>query len=115
MREWEVNEEITSRGCSILLSEAVLDAVFTSGVFPFDRTVDTSDHAGAAFETAGKFHNHLSFLIQGVEVCGTGIDTETLLAGMADFLIQKNVGFLIVFKGIQGKLFGNLHQASKME
>ena len=103
------------QGGGFSLSEAVLNAVFTSGIFPFHRAIDAGDHAGATFETAGKFHHHLSFLIQGVEVCGTGIDTETLLAGMADFLIEKNMGFLIVFKSIKRKLFGNLHQASKME
>jgi hypothetical protein len=93
----------------VALSEAVLNAVFTSGVFPFHRAIDAGDHAGATFETAGKFHHHLSFLIQGVEVCGTGIDTETLLAGMADFLIQQDMGLLIVFKSIKRKLFGDFH------
>jgi len=106
----EVNERE-----GILLSEAVLDAVFTSGVFPFHRAIDAGDHAAAAFKTAGKFHHHLSFLIQGVEICRAGIDTEPLLADMADFLIEKNMGFLIVFKGIEGQLLSNLHRASKME
>ena len=100
------------QGGGFSLSEAVLDSVFTSGIFPFDRTIDASDHAGAAFETAGKFHHHLSFLIQGVEVCRAGIDTETLLAGLADFLIEKNMGFLIVFKGIEGQLLSDYHRAS---
>ena len=112
MRKWEVNEEITSRECSILLSKAVLDAVFTSGVFPFHRAIDAGDHAGPAFETAGKFYHHLSLFIQGVKICRTGIDTEPFLAGMADFLIEKNMGFLIVFKSVKRKLFGDLHQAS---
>ena len=100
MRKWEVNEEITSRECSILLSEAVLDAAFTAGILPFDGAIDAGDHAGPAFETAGKFYHHLSLFIQGVKICRTGIDTEPLLTGMADFLIEKDVGFLIVFKGI---------------
>jgi len=100
------------QGGGLSLSEAVLDAVFTSGIFPFDRTIDASNHAGPAFETAGKFHHHLSFLIQGVKICRAGIDTEPLLAGMADFLIQKDVGLLIVFKGIEGQLLSDLHQAS---
>ena len=103
------------QGGGFSLSEAVLDSVFTSGIFPFDRTIDASDHAGSAFETAGKFHHHLSFLIQGVEVCRAGIDAESLLAGVTDFLVEKNMGFLIVFKSIESQFFGNLHQASKME
>jgi len=76
---------------------------------PFDRTIDAGDHAGAAFEAAGKFHDHLSFLIQGVKVCRAGIDAETFLTGMADFLIEKNMGFLIVFKGIESQLLSDLH------
>ena len=99
----------------VALSEAVLNAVFTSGVFPFHRAIDAGDHAGATFETAGKFHHHLSFLIQGVKVCRAGIDTETLLAGLADFLVEQDVGLLIVFKGIEGQLLSNFHRASKME
>src|SRR4030042_2927125 len=100
------------QGGGFSLSKAVLDAVFTSGVFPFHRAIDAGDHAGSAFETAGKFHHHLSFLIQGVEVCRAGIDTEPLLTGMTDFLVEKNMGFLIVFKGIEGQLLSDFHRAS---
>jgi len=106
----EVNERE-----GILLSEAVLDAVFTSGVFPFHRAIDAGDHAGAAFETAGKFHHHLSFLIQGVEVCRAGINTEPLLAGLADFLVEEDMGLFIVFESVESELLGDFHQASKTE
>ena len=100
------------RGGGVALSETVLDAVLTAGIFPFDRTIDASDHAGATFETSGKFHHHLSLLIQGVEVCRAGIDTESLLASLADFLVQQDMGLLIVFKSIEGQLLSNFHRAS---
>ncbi len=91
-------------GSGFSLSEAVLDAVFALGVFPFHGAIDAGDHAGATFETTGKFHDHLSFLIQGVEICRAGIDAESFLAGVADFLVEKDVGLFIVFKGIESQL-----------
>lgn len=82
------------------LSETVLDAVFVAGVMPFDRTIDAGDHAGPAFKAAGELHYHLSLLIQGIEVGRAGIDAEPLLTGATDFLVEKDMGLLIVFKGI---------------
>src|SRR4030042_3277758 len=99
------------QGGGFSLSKAVLDAVFTSGVFPFHRAIDAGDHAGATFETAGKFHYHLSFLIQGVEVCGTGIDTETLLAGLADFLVQQDMSLVVIFESVESELLGDFHRS----
>jgi hypothetical protein len=82
------------------LSEAVLNTKSTPGVFPLDGTIDTGDLAGAAFQTACIFDHHLSFLIQRIKVCRTGINTETFFAAMADFLVKRDMGFFIVFKGI---------------
>jgi hypothetical protein len=81
----------------LFLSEAVLDTEFTAGIFPFDRAIDAGDHASAAFKTAGELHNHLSLFIQGIQVGRAGIDAEPFLAGMTDFLVEKDMGFLIVF------------------
>ncbi len=84
-----------------LLAETVLDAVFAAGVSPFDRAVNAGNHAGTTFETTGKFYNHLSFLVEGVEVCRASIDAESFLTGVAYVLIEKDMGFLVIFKSIQ--------------
>ncbi len=94
-----------------LSSETVLDAILTSWIIPFDRAIGASDHTGATFEAAGKFDHHLSLLIQGVEICRTGIDAEPFLAGVADFLVKRDVALLVVFKSIQSKLLSNFHLA----
>jgi len=93
----------------LFLSEAVLDTEFTAWIFPSDRAIDAGDHAGATFETAGEFYDHLSLFIKGIEICRAGIDTEPFLAGMADLLVEKDMSFLVVFKSINGYLFGNFH------
>jgi hypothetical protein len=71
-------------------------------IFPFDGAVDTSDLAGAAFQTTGKFDTHLSLLVKRIEVCWTGINTETFFAVLTDFLVDVDMGFFVVFKGIEG-------------
>jgi hypothetical protein len=86
--------------CHLFLSETVLDTEFTAGIFPIDRAIDAGNHAGAAFETACEFHDHLSFFIKGIEVGRTGINAEPFLAGMTDVLVEEDMGFLIVFEGI---------------
>jgi hypothetical protein len=91
------------------LSKAVLNTKSTPRVFPFDGTIDAGDLAGAAFQTAGIFDYHLSFLIQRIEVCRAGINTETFFAVMTDFLIDLYVSLFIIFKGIESQFFGNLH------
>jgi hypothetical protein len=97
------------REARYLLSEAVLDAIFTPGISPFDRTVDTGNHTGATLQTTGKFDHHLSLFIEGVKVGRTGIDAEPFLAGLTNFLIEEDVGLLVVFKGIQSELLSDLH------
>jgi len=82
----------------------------TPGVFPLDGAINTSDLASAAFQTTGKFHHHLTLFIKRVEVCRTGINAEPFFAGVADFLIERDMGFFIVFKSIEGQLFGDLHE-----
>ena len=71
--------------------------------------VDTGDRTGTAFETTGKFNGHLPFLGERVEVCRTGIDTESLPAGMTNLLVEKDMRVFVVLKGIQGQLLGNFH------
>jgi hypothetical protein len=73
----------------------------TPGIFPFDRTVDTGDLAGATFQTTGKFDHHLSLFIKGIEVCRTGIDTKTFLTVLTDFLIERDMGLFVILKGVQ--------------
>jgi len=90
----------------------VLDAKPAFGIFPSNRAVDAGDHARAAFETPGKFDGHLSFLGQSVKICRAGIDAESFLAGVADLWVKKDMGFLVVFKGVKSQLFGNFHQPS---
>jgi hypothetical protein len=79
-------------------------------IFPFHGAVDTSDLAGAAFQTAGKFDHHLSLLGKRIEVCRTGINTETFFAVLTDFLIQSDMRLFIILKGIEGQFLGYLHQ-----
>ena len=90
----------------------VLHAKPAFGIFPSNRAVDAGNHAGAAFEAAGKFDVHLSLLGQAIEICGAGIDTESFLAGVADLWVKKDVGLFIILKGIESQLFGNFHQPS---
>jgi hypothetical protein len=91
------------------LSKSVLNAKTTVRVFPFDGAIDTGDLAGAAFQTPSILDHHLPFFVQRIEICRTGINAETLFAGMADVLVQRDMGFFIVFKGIERKLLGDLH------
>jgi hypothetical protein len=74
----------------------------TPGVFPFYRAIDTSNLAGAAFQTTGKFDHHLLLFVKGVKVGGTGINTETFFAGVADFLVKSDMGLFVIFKGVEG-------------
>ena len=90
----------------------VLDAKPAFGIFPSNRAVAAGDHARAAFEAAGKFDGHLSFLSQGVKICRAGIDAESFLAGVADLWVEKDVGLFIILKGVESQLFGNFHQPS---
>ena len=94
----------------VLLSKAVLNTKTTARIFPFNGVVDTSDLAGAAFQTTSKFHHHLSLFVKGIEVCRTGIDTKTFFTVLANFLIQRDVGLFVIFKGIESQLLSNLHQ-----
>jgi hypothetical protein len=90
-------------------SKAVLHTIVTSGIFPPHRTIDTGDLASAAFQTSGILDQHLSFLVERIKVCGAGINTEPLLAILADVLVEKNMGLLIILKGIESKLLSDLH------
>ena len=94
----------------LLLSKAVLYTKSTPRVFPFDGTIDAGDLAGAAFQTAGKFDNHLSLLGERIEVGRTGVDAEPFSAVMADLLVKSDMRFLVVLKSINRKLFSNLHR-----
>ncbi len=71
-----------------------------TGIFPLDGAIDTGDLAGAAFQTAGIFDDHLSFLIQRIKVCRAGINTETFFTVMTDFLVKLDMVFFIVLKSI---------------
>jgi len=94
------------------LPTPVLDPEPTPGVFPFNGIRDAGNHTSATFETARKFNNHLPFLVKRIKVRRTGIDTETFFTVLADLLVQRDMGFFVVFKGIEGQLFSNLHQRS---
>ncbi len=83
------------------LSTPVLHTKAAMRISPSDRAIDAGDHAGTALEAAGKFHHHLTFFIEGVKVGRAGIDAEAFLAGVTDILIQLDMSFPIVFKGIQ--------------
>ena len=92
------------------MSTPILDAKSALGIFPFDGTVvDTGDRTGATFETTGEFNGHLSFLGERVEIRRTGIDAEPFLAGLTDFLVEKDIRLFVVFKGIKRQLLGNFH------
>jgi hypothetical protein len=82
------NKSSTIQLAKYRLTAPVLDTKTASWVFPFDRAVDASNRTGAAFETACKFNGHLSLLRQGVKVSWAGVDTKSLLAGVADILIE---------------------------
>jgi len=84
----------------------------TPGIFPFYGPVETGDLTGAAFQTTGKFDHHLSLFVQGVKVCGAGVNAESFFTGVANLLIKSDMGFLVVLKGIQGQLLGDLHHRS---
>jgi hypothetical protein len=83
------------------LSKSVLNSESATGILPFDRTINTGNLAGAAFQATGIFDHHLSLLIQRIEVCRTGINTKTFFAVVTDFLVNLDMGFFVVFKGVQ--------------
>ena len=91
----------------------VLDAELAPGVYPGDRTIDTGDHAGSALQTASKFDLHLATLfVQFIEMGGTGVDAESLPAGLAFPLVEGEVALRIVLEGVNGQFFFNLHSCS---
>jgi hypothetical protein len=102
-------DRIVLRMHELSLSKSILNTKSTPRVFPFDGTIDAGYLAGAAFQTTGIFGHHLSFFIQSIEVCRAGIDAKTFFATMTDVLVKLYMGLFVVFKGIQGQLFGNLH------
>jgi hypothetical protein len=79
------------------------------GVFPFNGAIDTGDHTGATFQTTGKLDHHLSLLVKRIEVCRAGIDTETFFTVMTDFLVERDMGLPVIFKGIKSQLLSDLH------
>ena len=82
------------------LSKTVLDTKSTTGIFPFDRPIDAGDLAGAALQTSRILDYHLPFFVQRIEICRTSINAEVLFAGVANVLIQPDMGFFIVFESI---------------
>ena len=93
-------DRIALRMHELSLSKSVLDTEAAAGVFPLDGAVDACDLARAAFQATGKFDDDLPLFVQRIKVCRTGIDAETLFTGVADFLVQRDMGFFVVFKGI---------------
>jgi hypothetical protein len=93
-------------------SISVLNTESTPRVFPPDGPIDAGDLAGSTFQATSKFRHHLSFLVKRVKVGRAGINTEPFFAGLADFLIERDMSLFIIFKSIQSQLLGDLHHAS---
>ena len=95
---------MSAEGCRGLIwfrsPKPILDTQSAFGIFPSHGTIDAGDHAGAAFQAPGKFDGHLFFFGEGIKVCRAGVDAEPFLAGMTDPLVEKDMGFFIVFEGI---------------
>jgi hypothetical protein len=89
-----------------------LDTETTLGIGPLNGIINACDHAGAAFQTARKLNHHLSFLIQRIEVCGAGINAKPFFAALADLLVESNVRFFVVLKGIESQFIRNPHSAT---
>jgi hypothetical protein len=84
----------------------ILHSVLTSGILPAYGPVNTGNLAGAALKTTRILHNHLPrFFVQGIKVPRAGVNTETLLAVLADILLELYVALLVVLDGIAGNLF----------
>jgi hypothetical protein len=93
-----------------VLTIAIMDATFASGIHPGHGTVNAGDHAGSALETAGKLHLHLTaFLVEFVEVGRTGVDAKTFPAGPALPLIQGDVTLGVVLECINSEFLFDLH------
>jgi len=97
------------------LSKAILYTKATPGIFPLHGTVDTGDLASAAFQASGKLDRHLSLLMKGVKICRARVDAKPFLAYVADFLVQSDMRFLVVFKSIESQFFSNLHSAASQQ
>ena len=110
----QVGNESTPERCRRSIwfpsSKPILHTKSTFGIFPFHGTIDAGNHADAAFQTPGKFDGHLFFFGEGLKVCRAGINAESFFTGVTDFLIKKDLELFIVFKGIAGQLFGDLHR-----
>jgi len=91
------------------LSEAILDPVLTAGILPFDGPVNAGDHTRTAFKASGEFDHHLPLLIEGIEVSRAGVDAESLFAIFANGLIENDMSFFVVLKGINSQFFCNFH------
>jgi hypothetical protein len=82
-------------------SAPVLDTKTALRIGPLNRAIDTCDHAGATFQTTGEFDHHLSLFVERIEVRWTGINAKSFFAAVTDLLVEPNVGFFVVFKGIE--------------
>lgn len=92
------------------LSIPILDPKLTPGVYPGNRSIDADDHAGPTLQAASKFDLHLSALfVQFIKVGWAGVDTESLAASLALFLVEGDVVLRIVLKRINGQFFFNFH------
>jgi len=97
------------QGMGASLSEAILDPVLTAGILPFHRPVNAGDHTRTAFKASGEFDHHLPLLIEGIEVSRAGVDAESLFAIFANGLIENDMSFFVVLKGINSQFFCNFH------
>jgi hypothetical protein len=86
-----------------------LDTKTALGVCPFNGTINAGDHTSAAFQAAGKFDHYLSLFIKRIEVCWTGINAKPFFAAFTDLLVEANMRFFIVFKGIERQFVSNPH------
>jgi hypothetical protein len=82
-------------------STPVLDTKTALGICPFNRIINAGNHTSTTLQTADKFHLHHPFLIKRIEICRAGINAKPLFAALTDLLVEVNVGFFIVFKGIK--------------
>jgi hypothetical protein len=82
----------------------------TPGVIPGYRSVNTGNHARAAFEASRELDLHLTgFLVEGIEVGRAGINTETLPTVPTSGLIEGDMAFLVIFESVYGQFLLNGH------
>jgi hypothetical protein len=94
----------------LILPESVLYAKTSLRVMPGQRPVRAGDEASPTFQTTLVFRLDLALPVQSIHLGRANVQAVTnLTLGLADLLVDGNVGLGVKLKDIQAQLGFNVH------